>query len=1094
MKNNEQLIAILFSDLKGYSKVKDNILLSEISEINNQIKKEILTVSNHIYCNTWGDAFFICSYRCSDIAEIALKILDKIKDIEWKKLGFVEELAIRIGLHVQNAVIQTNDENKVINIIGSEISRAARIEPIVEENQIYCSKVFFEVLSDEKNYKYKFTPLGNRKLAKEFGEMELFQLDWFNLKTFLHFHESDLDIAENIVKGLIEKGIHVYNDNPELFKRINKLDRYNTSFNNNISDQDVPYLIILFTSNYLKKYGSTQNSDILDQSISNEGSIFLIKIGGGIGGKTKFEPIIGEITIEDSNKYLIAIDAFVEKVIPAEEINASKIKPYRSIETVLNLFRPHLSFKRIGEFLSKSEKIGYELYLAFDLQIKSTSHYFLYLYAGCGTNKTFNYISKRHPEIIKGQNLTIFFPKEKKQKKLDIRKNNIFNLFKPSEIHYIDEFIWDFCTADEFKKPYDRFNVKNYVDPYFSERQDIKALEHLQRWYFTENNPILAIKGSGGIGKTTLVKYFSDLLASNDNKFRSLFIDTSEIITKLKQFPDRDNLGLYDFYSATSQRTVLEEEAFRLNIDNGNVLLIIDGLDEVLSKIDGFNLDNFLKSIHDYSNEIGNGKVLITCRNYFWNRSNPAHEFESIELLPFDVNLANQFLQKNFHDNENLVKKGLRIANNLTRGGKEYIPYVLDIISYILKGKSDEQEFDDPTFISDLMNIQIMNDYILYKFCAREGLKLGTPDVDSQIKFFIKIASEYHSIIKQDRIKELTKETFIREIDENQIKDHPILLFKDGILTFKYDFFEEHFKNIQLGLLFKQKINVDLSIIEILNTYVRFNSSFIDDCCIRLGPLDDERKIILLRILDETIKFEEGSLKNEAISAIFQIALKALQKQSSLIIEKTTELMKELFYAGDMVKNLAIVKMNEINSPKLIFDFSNLKFIDCYFSEYDYFWECRFNEGTYFDSCKFNSLDIKHNVNTTATANSFNLRTCIIDDSVERVLHKKAEYTEDIKRKRINELRAFLKLFYKNGTMVAERENIMRSKYKGPFDKLFNLLIDKDFIKEYKSEKKALGRQWHIADSKKQDAIKFCLEGTVTPEINKVLNSVLKLL
>ena len=56
----------------------------------------------------------------------------------------------------------------------------------------------------------------------------------------------------------------------------------------------------------------------------------------------------------------------------------------------------------------------------------------------------------------------------------------------------------------------------------------------------------------------------------------------------------------------------------------------------------------------------------------------------------------------------------------------------------------------------------------------------------------------------------------------------------------------------------------------------------------RLGHLDDEKKIILLRILDEIIKFNGDSLKKEAISAIFQIALKALQQHSSLTIEKTT--------------------------------------------------------------------------------------------------------------------------------------------------------------------------------------------------------------
>lgn len=1089
MKSNEQLVAILFSDLKGYSKIKDNNLLTKILDLNNEIKNKLLNSTNHFYCNTWGDAFFICSYNCSDLAEIALRMIEIIKDAQWKKLGFQEDLAIRIGLHVQKAVLQS-DNDKVIDVIGSEISRAARIEPIVEENQIYCSKSYYQIVSDEKNFKFKWTYLGNKKLAKDFGEMEIYRIERASLKVLFLFDDADIDAAKLISKELIKQGVEVYNNNTQLL--------YELVLNKNILDPEVSYSLILLTEKYFEnKLTRLKDSSAFEQTIKNENFIFIIKVGTNFKEIPTIESVIGEIKISNNSECGIAIETFLDKIINFEKANSITIKPYRSIETILNLFRPHLSFEKIDQFLNSSDKIGYELYLASDPLINSTRHYFLYLYAGRNINKSHKYIAQKHPDIFVRSNLTILIPKEKKQKIPERRKNNISSLFNPTKIFYIDDFIWIYCTPEDFKKQYSKFGINNYVDPYFAEQKGIRALSYLRQWYVTENNPILVIKGSGGIGKTTLVKYFSDILAADNKNFRSLFIDTNEIVNRLKQHVNRDNLDLYDFYEASSQlshKPAINEDIFRLNIDNGNILVIVDGLDEIISKVDDFNLDNFLKSIHDYSNEIGNGKVLITCRNYFWDKSNPVHNFESVELLPFDIDLAKEFFKQYFPHNEKLVNKGLKLANNLLRGSNEYIPFVLDIISYILREESDNSDFEDPSFITDLLNIQIKNDYILYKLCEREGLKLGTPNVDYQIRFFIKLATNFNSIIKSDKIRNLIADTFIEKVDEDQIKAHPVLLYKDNTITFRYDFLEEHFKNVYLGLLFKQVFSVDLVSLEIMNSYIKFNSVFIDDCCTRLGVLDDNRKLVLINIINEIISFKEckGFMKEKAISAVFQIVLKNLQKTASLNIQKTTEIMKDLFYSNGTIKYLALEKINVINSPKIIFDFSNLKLSDCYFSEYDYFWECKFDTNTYFNNCILSCLDAKDGIVTSAKSNNFNLKTCVIDESIEKVLHKRTEHIGNLRQRKINDLRIFLKLFYKHGNMIAEKETILRSKYKGQFNEMSKLLSEVNLVEDYPSEKKSLGRQLHIPDDKKQDAIRFCLEGTMTPPIKKALDAIFK--
>lgn len=181
---------MLFSDLKGYSKIKNDSLKEKVYEVNQKIQQTILNKDNHFYCNTWGDAFFICGYDCYELAEVALKIRDEIRNTSWERQGFEEDLKIRIGLHTQIVrVIETN--NVVVEVIGAGIDKAARIEPIVHENEVFCSSSSFTHILLEKFRKINGESLGSRKLAKDFGETELYKLNWKSEE------ENDLDKFEH---------------------------------------------------------------------------------------------------------------------------------------------------------------------------------------------------------------------------------------------------------------------------------------------------------------------------------------------------------------------------------------------------------------------------------------------------------------------------------------------------------------------------------------------------------------------------------------------------------------------------------------------------------------------------------------------------------------------------------------------------------------------------------------------------------------------------------------------------------------------------------------------------------------------------------
>ena len=175
MQDKTQIVSILFSDIENYSQIQDDHLILVIEKFNDEIKNNILNENNHFFHNTWGDAFFICSFDPVDMANIALDMRDKFKNTNWVRLGFSKNLSVRIGIHTEKVNI-SYEGNLIKNVSGYHVTSTARIEPIVEPNHIYCSEFFYKHLVKEKNINFGFISLGSKKLAKEFGEEPLYEL------------------------------------------------------------------------------------------------------------------------------------------------------------------------------------------------------------------------------------------------------------------------------------------------------------------------------------------------------------------------------------------------------------------------------------------------------------------------------------------------------------------------------------------------------------------------------------------------------------------------------------------------------------------------------------------------------------------------------------------------------------------------------------------------------------------------------------------------------------------------------------------------------------------------------------------------------
>lgn len=175
----EQLLCILFSDLKGYSGLKDDRLKNQIVDEMKSIFERVSQPGVELI-KTMGDGLMVASHVPLPLAETALYLCDNFRNTDWKSKGYPDDFLIRIGLHLDEMIVHFNSDGSINDAIGTGVDTTARIEPVTSPNAVFCSKRFFELLQDRGASKIKGINRGKMQLAKNYGEMELFEIRWLH--------------------------------------------------------------------------------------------------------------------------------------------------------------------------------------------------------------------------------------------------------------------------------------------------------------------------------------------------------------------------------------------------------------------------------------------------------------------------------------------------------------------------------------------------------------------------------------------------------------------------------------------------------------------------------------------------------------------------------------------------------------------------------------------------------------------------------------------------------------------------------------------------------------------------------------------------
>ncbi|HHF2977151.1 TPA: NACHT domain-containing protein [Vibrio diabolicus] len=772
-------------------------------------------------------------------------------------------------------------------------------------------------------------------------------------------------------------------------------------------------------------------------------------------------------------------------------------------KTIKSFLQKNQIFKESGSTKEKKwkEKILFEVY---NLKSDFTSDIdFIYLFKDSNQTKTRDYLLENG--YISDGSIKYVLIDDGLRKDI----SGISSKFKADKVYSLSEFALKHLYEDlldeenfhdgQFKK---QKQIQNFIEPSAVNSKDKSALVILNEWFSKSSNPLLVIKGYGGVGKTTLVKYFLDKIywanRINSDSYRILFIDSKKIIDEISLEGNIDNL--FYFYSAHAKINEFEkrlnQELLELSIDNGNLLIVVDGIDEVIAKLSNkFNVKKFISSIFE-NYLIGNEKtkIILTCRDYFWDaNAEEGYNISKLNLSPFTEKLAKKFFSKEYEQNSKEFKSCMQYANQFKfesgDGEHVYIPYILDVIMDMVKQNRDLGEVSRDDIESSILNSSLTDDYFVGRICNREIEKLNNLSIDEQLMFFMKISVKYNGYIHDSNFSKIMPTNFDSEELENLFKGHPLISYDPNskITSFKYDFFKEYFINLYLCnfLLSLDKSNFDQEVSDIICEFVKYNNSFSNRIAQRVD-LTEELELLIIEVIEmciDKIKRDQDFQSRKLISSLTCILLSCHEKlRGKLNVTESTQLIYDIF--GKDLSYLSIINFFGEDKDKLVFDFRGREIHDAWFENYPFFWECKFDKDTSFISSTFKHLEPKNNITLPKIGDSLFVKCDtsgiaeIIKSSDQAQIEKDHSIRDDIKR--------IFRLFDNAGTFKEQKVEYIE-KHSNAI--ILKKLVKKKIINPYKNPKKPRIKQYKISDNF-YDIIKVLDQNGTNYELERVIKMI----
>jgi class 3 adenylate cyclase len=174
----QEIKAIMFADVVGYSKLPETVIPKYVAQFNQRVSRLVAeSPASPVNLNTWGDGLFFVFNGVEDAGRFALDLRDLVVKTDWMELGLPRNLSIRIGVHAGPVYVNFDPVVRQISFTGAHVSRAARIEPIAHEGEVFASEEFAALAAADQSKCFTCDLVGTTALAKSYGLFRVYSLE-----------------------------------------------------------------------------------------------------------------------------------------------------------------------------------------------------------------------------------------------------------------------------------------------------------------------------------------------------------------------------------------------------------------------------------------------------------------------------------------------------------------------------------------------------------------------------------------------------------------------------------------------------------------------------------------------------------------------------------------------------------------------------------------------------------------------------------------------------------------------------------------------------------------------------------------------------
>ena len=168
---------LMFTDFPGFARLDERVLPLFQTEV---MARSAAVLARHassiLHRNTWGDALYIVFGDVLATANTALDLCDSLSNVDTGALGARPGAAMRIALHFGPTYSGVDPVTGRTTYYGSEVARAARIEPVTPPGSVYVTEPFAAILAMQPQHDLACEYVGRVELPKGYGTFPLYRL------------------------------------------------------------------------------------------------------------------------------------------------------------------------------------------------------------------------------------------------------------------------------------------------------------------------------------------------------------------------------------------------------------------------------------------------------------------------------------------------------------------------------------------------------------------------------------------------------------------------------------------------------------------------------------------------------------------------------------------------------------------------------------------------------------------------------------------------------------------------------------------------------------------------------------------------------